>query len=82
VVGLSEAYFRPCGAEAAFAVSVWSRRRISTSRSTSALVGQRRGQPVGACLLLHSDGGTFKPISTARLSVSLLYEGEVLVIPK
>ena len=33
VVRLSEAYFRPRGAEAAFAVSVWSRRRISTSRS-------------------------------------------------
>jgi len=36
------------------------------------------GQPVNTNLLLHSDGGTFEPISTATLSVSLLHEGEVL----
>jgi hypothetical protein len=48
-------------------------------RSTSCLLGLRRGQPVGAHLLLRSDGGTFEPISTATVSVSLLYEGEVLL---
>jgi hypothetical protein len=41
-----------------------------------------RGQPVGICSLLHSDGGTRTADPMTVESVSLLHEDEVLVIPK